>query len=71
MRLILRLLRNLARHGAKSSAKKISAADGVEPEEWAEDITLDKLEKVVASIEKAGVPTAYTDMLDDWLDSNF
>ena len=57
--------------GAKSSAKKISTVDGVEPNEWAEDVSLDKLEKVVANIEKAGVPTAYTDLLDQLLDNAF
>ena len=58
-------------NGTKSSAKKVSTVEGVEPSEWAEGITLDQLEKVVASIEKAGVPTAYTDMLDDSLENAF
>ena len=62
---------SIAADGAKSSAKPIAAADGVEPDEWAGDITLDKLEKVVAAIEKAGVPAAYTDFLDEALDSAF
>ena len=57
--------------GAKSSAKKIATVDGVEPNEWAGEITLDQLEKVVANVEKAGVPTAYTDMIDAALDNAF
>ena len=57
--------------GTKSAAKKIDTVDGVDPSEWAGDITLDKLEKVVGNIEKAGVPDVYTDMLDAALDSAF
>ena len=55
----------------RKAAKKISAVEGVEPSDWAGDVTLDKLEKVVASIEKAGVPEAYTDLLDQALDNAF
>lgn len=55
----------------KSSAKKITPLTGVESSEWAQDITLDQLEKVVASLEKAGVPQAYTDMLDQALEESF
>ena len=62
---------SIAVNGVKSAAKSISPVDGVEPNEWAGDITLDKLEKVVASIERAGVPTAYTDLLDAALDNAF
>ena len=62
---------SLALDGAKTGAKKLSPADGVGTSEWSEDITLDNLEKVVASIEKAGVPTAYTEMLDEALESSF
>ena len=61
----------IAVDGAKSGAKKLSPVDGAEPGDWADDITLDRLEKVVSSIEKAGAPTAYTDLLDDLLDSAF
>ena len=50
--------------GSRSAAKKIAPAEGVEPADWAGDITLEKLEKVVDSLEKAGVPAAYTEMLD-------
>ena len=57
--------------GAKSSAKKITPLTGVESSEWVQDITLDQLEKVVASLEKAGVPQAYTDMLDQALEQSF
>jgi len=61
----------IAAEGAKSSAKKIGTVEGVPASEWASEITLDQLEKVVASIEKAGVPAAYTDLLDQLLDSSF
>ena len=61
----------LAIDGAKGAAKKITPAEGIDANEWANDITLDKLEKVVAAIESAGVPTAYTDMLDAALDNAF
>ncbi len=62
----------IAIDGKKTSAKKISApADGVESSVWAQSITLDTLEKVVASMEKAGVPTAYTDMLETALEDSF
>lgn len=61
----------IALDGAKSSAKKISPVEGIEASDWASEITLDQLEKVVASIEKAGVPTPYTDLLDQFLDSSF
>ena len=61
----------LAVDGAKGAARKITPAEGIEASEWANDITLDKLEKVVAAIESAGVPTAYTDMLDAALDDAF
>ena len=61
----------IALDGARSSAKKISPVEGIEASDWASEITLDKLEKVVASIEKAGVPTPYTDLLDQFLDSSF
>ena len=55
--------------GTKAAAKKLAAVTGVEPDEWVSDISLDKLETVVANIEKAGVPVAYTDLLDAALDS--
>ena len=61
----------LALDGAKTGAKQLTTSDGVEMDEWAEEITLDRLEKVVASIEKAGVPTAYTEILDEALESSF
>ena len=61
----------IAIDGKKTSAKKISTVDGIEASEWAQEISLDKLEKVVASIEKAGVPAAYTDLLDAALDNAF
>ena len=62
---------SIAVDGTKAAGKKISPVDGVAPDEWAEDVTLDKLEKVVANIEKAGVPTGYTDLLNDALDNAF
>ena len=57
--------------GAKTGAKKLTTSDGVEMSKWAEDITLDRLEKVLASLEKAGVPTAYTDELDETLEEAY
>ena len=57
--------------GSKSTAKKITPLTGVESSEWLEDISLDKLEKVVESLEKAGVPQVYTDLLDQELEDSF
>ena len=61
----------LAVDSTKGAAKKITPAEGIDGSEWAKDITLDKLEKVVASLEKAGLPTEYTDRLDEALDNAF
>ena len=61
----------IAINGKKSSAKKITTVDGIESSAWAQGITLDQLEKVVAAIEKAGGPSAYTDYLDQALDNAF
>ena len=60
---------SVAVNGTKGPAKDISPAEGIEASEWAEDVTLDKLEAVVATLEKAGVPTAYTDLLDEALEN--
>lgn len=58
-------------NGSKGAAKKIDPAEGIEASEWAQGITLDQMEKVVASLEKAGVPQAYTDKLDEALEESF
>lgn len=62
-------LLTIAVEGNRSTAKKISPAKGVAPDEWAEAVSLDKLEPVVASLEKAGVPEAYADLLDQLLEN--
>ena len=67
-----KLLASVSVDGQTGGSKNVSrVSDSVEIEEWAEDITLDKLEKIVDSIERAGVPQAYTDLLDAYLDSAF
>lgn len=66
-----KMLISIAYNAQTAGSKNVSTVSGVAPEEWAEDITLDKLEKVVESIERAGVPQAYTDLLDEALESSF
>ena len=61
----------LALSGTKSTAKQITPLTGVDSSEWLQDVSLDKLEKVVESLEKAGVPQAYTDLLDQELEDSF
>lgn len=67
-----KLLISASVDGQTGPNKNISrVSNSVAMEEWAEDITLDKLEKIVDSIERAGVPEAYTELLDMYLDSAF
>ncbi|MBE6909502.1 MAG: zinc ribbon domain-containing protein [Ruminococcaceae bacterium] len=66
-----KMLISLSVECATGSGKAVNRVTGVEPEEWAEDITLDKAEKIVDSIERAGVPGAYTELLDQALEENF
>ena len=61
---------SLSLNNAFTGSKPVSkVSNGVETGEWAADITLDKLEKIVDSLEKAGIPEAYTDMLDQMLEN--
>ena len=55
----------------KSAAKALTPLTGVESSEWLGDITGEKLGKIVESLGKAGVPQAYTDLLDQLLEESF
>ncbi len=55
----------------KSAAKAITPLTGVESSEWLGDVTVDKLQKIVESLGKAGIPQAYTDLLDQLLEESF
>ena len=61
----------LSLDGTVAAGKNVSSVSGVEPQEWTEDISLDQLERVVSSLDRAGVPEAYTDLIDQLLDSYF
>ena len=50
-----------------ADGRDVSAVNGVDSDEWAQDITFDKLQKIVDSIEHAGVPSVYTDLLSQML----
>ena len=52
---------------AMTDAKPIQTAQGVEPDDWAEDITLEKLQALVDSLGNAGVPQTYVDLLESLL----
>jgi hypothetical protein len=52
-------------------AKSVGTASGISPDEWKDEVTLDSLEKLVAKLEKAGVPTEYTDRIDEALEDSF
>ena len=55
----------------KSAAKALTPLTGVESSEWLGDITGEKLGKIVESLGKAGIPQAYTDLLDQLLEESF
>ena len=55
----------------KSAAKALTPLTGVESSEWLGDITGEKLGKIVESLGKAGVPQAYTDLLNSLLEDTF
>ena len=61
----------IATETEKSKAKAITPLTGVESSEWLGDITGEKLSKIVESLGKAGIPQAYTDLLDQLLEESF
>ena len=62
------LFLTLTAENAAAADKKIAAVrDGIDPDDWAEELTVDKLEDILDRLKRAGVPSEYTDYIDSWL----